>query len=30
MNHPGIWILGDTADDDRRNGMGITVEYAQR
>jgi FtsP/CotA-like multicopper oxidase with cupredoxin domain len=30
MNHPGIWILGDTADDDRRNGMGIIVEYAQR
>lgn len=30
MNHPGLWILGDTADDDRRNGMGIVVEYAQR
>jgi FtsP/CotA-like multicopper oxidase with cupredoxin domain len=30
MNHPGVWILGDTADDDRRNGMGIVVEYAQR
>src|SRR5581483_653669 len=22
MNHPGVWILGDLADDDRRNGMG--------
>ncbi|HEY5410732.1 MAG TPA: multicopper oxidase domain-containing protein [Caulobacteraceae bacterium] len=28
MNHPGIWILGDTSDDDRGNGMGIVVEYA--
>jgi len=30
MNHPGIWILGDLADDDRRHGMGIVVEYAGR
>src|SRR6201985_340019 len=22
MRHPGVWILGDLADDDRRNGMG--------
>ena len=28
MNHPGIWIMGDTADDDRHHGMGIVVEYA--
>jgi FtsP/CotA-like multicopper oxidase with cupredoxin domain len=28
MNHPGAWIMGDLADDDRRNGMGIVVEYA--
>lgn len=28
MNHPGIWILGDTSDDDREHGMGIVVEYA--
>ncbi len=28
MNHPGVWILGDTGDDDRHNGMGIVVEYA--
>jgi FtsP/CotA-like multicopper oxidase with cupredoxin domain len=28
MNHPGVWILGDLADDDRRHGMGIIVEYA--
>ncbi|MGH9522651.1 MAG: multicopper oxidase family protein [Terriglobales bacterium] len=28
MNHPGVWILGDTSDDDRHHGMGIVVEYA--
>ena len=28
MNHPGTWILGDLADDDRGHGMGIVVEYA--
>lgn len=28
MNRPGIWIMGDLADDDRRHGMGIVVEYA--
>jgi len=28
--HPGVWILGDLADDDRRRGMGIVVEYADR
>jgi len=30
MNHPGVWILGDLADDDRHHGMGIIVEYANR
>lgn len=30
MNHPGVWIMGDTADDDRNHGMGIVVEYAGR
>ncbi len=30
MNHPGVWILGDLADDDRHHGMGIVVEYANR
>src|SRR5579863_1533665 len=30
MNHPGVWIMGDTADDDRKHGMGIVVEYAGR
>jgi FtsP/CotA-like multicopper oxidase with cupredoxin domain len=28
MNHPGVWILGDLDDGDRRHGMGIVVEYA--
>jgi len=28
MRHPGVWVLGDTADDDRQHGMGMTVEYA--
>lgn len=28
MNEPGVWILGDTSDEDRRHGMGIVVEYA--
>ena len=28
MNHPGVWTMGDLADDDRRHGMGIVVEYA--
>jgi FtsP/CotA-like multicopper oxidase with cupredoxin domain len=27
MNHPGVWVMGDLADDDRRHGMGIVVEY---
>ena len=30
MHHPGVWILGDLADDDRERGMGIVVEYAGR
>ena len=28
MNHPGVWVMGDLADDDRHHGMGIVVEYA--
>lgn len=28
MSYPGVWILGDTADDDRHHGMGLVVEYA--
>jgi FtsP/CotA-like multicopper oxidase with cupredoxin domain len=28
MNHPGIWVMGDMANDDRQHGMGIVVEYA--
>jgi FtsP/CotA-like multicopper oxidase with cupredoxin domain len=30
MNHPGVWVMGDLADDDRAHGMGIVVEYAGR
>jgi FtsP/CotA-like multicopper oxidase with cupredoxin domain len=30
MNHPGVWVLGDMADDDRKRGMGMVVEYADR
>ena len=30
MKHPGVWVMGDLADDDRRRGMGIVVEYAGR
>jgi FtsP/CotA-like multicopper oxidase with cupredoxin domain len=30
MNHPGVWVMGDLADDDRGHGMGIVVEYAAR
>jgi FtsP/CotA-like multicopper oxidase with cupredoxin domain len=28
MNHPGTWIMGDLANDDRNHGMGIVLEYA--
>lgn len=28
MDHPGVWVMGDLADDDRGHGMGIVVEYA--
>jgi FtsP/CotA-like multicopper oxidase with cupredoxin domain len=28
MNHPGVFVLGDLSDDDRKHGMGIVVEYA--
>jgi FtsP/CotA-like multicopper oxidase with cupredoxin domain len=30
MTNPGIWILGDLSDDDRRAGMGVVVEYTGR
>src|ERR1700688_4226576 len=28
MKHPGVWIMGDLDNDDRRHGMGVVVEYA--
>ena len=30
MRNPGVWILGTPKADDRNNGMGIVVEYANR
>ena len=30
MTHPGVWVLGDLGDEDRKNGMGMVVEYAGR
>jgi FtsP/CotA-like multicopper oxidase with cupredoxin domain len=30
MNHPGVWVMGDLADDDRRRGMGTVLEYSGR
>jgi len=30
MNSPGVWILGSVADDVRKGGLGILVEYANR
>jgi len=28
MNNPGVWVMGDLSDDDRKHGMGVVVEYA--
>ena len=28
MDRSGVWVMGDLADDDRRHGMGVVVEYA--
>jgi FtsP/CotA-like multicopper oxidase with cupredoxin domain len=28
MDQPGVWVMGVTQDDDRTNGMGVVVEYA--
>jgi FtsP/CotA-like multicopper oxidase with cupredoxin domain len=30
MNHPGVWMFATPKDDDRRDGLGIVVEYAGR
>jgi FtsP/CotA-like multicopper oxidase with cupredoxin domain len=30
MSQPGGWLMGVTHDDDRKNGMGVVVEYAGR
>ena len=28
MKNPGVWVMGDLANDDRRHGMGVVIEYA--
>ena len=30
MKQPGVWVLGDILDEDRKRGMGVVVEYAGR
>jgi FtsP/CotA-like multicopper oxidase with cupredoxin domain len=30
MTNPGVWVLGTPRDDDRKNGLGVVVEYANR
>jgi FtsP/CotA-like multicopper oxidase with cupredoxin domain len=30
MKNPGVWVLGTPMDDDRKNGMGVVVEYANQ
>jgi FtsP/CotA-like multicopper oxidase with cupredoxin domain len=30
MNHPGVWVLGETRDEIRSQGMGVVVEYANQ
>lgn len=30
MKNPGVWILGTPKNDDRKNGLGIVVEYANK
>jgi FtsP/CotA-like multicopper oxidase with cupredoxin domain len=28
MKMPGVWVMGDLADDDRTKGLGVVIEYA--
>ena len=28
MKNPGVWVLGETDDHDRKDGLGIVIEYA--
>jgi FtsP/CotA-like multicopper oxidase with cupredoxin domain len=30
MKNPGVWIFGTPKDDDRKSGMGVVVEYANK
>lgn len=28
MKSPGVWVMGDLMDEDRKRGMGVVIEYA--
>ena len=30
MNRPGVWMLGSVKEDDRKKGLGVVIEYADR
>ena len=30
MNNPGVWVFGSVKDDERKMGMGVVVEYADK
>jgi FtsP/CotA-like multicopper oxidase with cupredoxin domain len=30
MSNPGVWILGEADDHERKNGLGIVIEYANK
>lgn len=30
MNHPGVWVLGETREEIRSAGLGVVVEYANQ
>lgn len=30
MSNPGVWILGEADDKERKNGLGIVIEYANK
>ena len=30
MNNPGVWVFGSTKEDERKMGMGVVVEYADK
>ena len=30
MNNPGVWVFGSTKEDERKMGMGVVIEYADK